>query len=373
LICVVTAAVLTSALTVAFPLTASRYHVSISTLWVVIELWLVVAVVSMFQARLNTCLSKLAAIATSAVPSPHRPALTKTTRTGEGRWFTFASCEMQGWRDAMEDAVVCVPCVECESNEEFALFAVFDGHGGRDASAAAAEEIAGRVGKRLAIPEEPKVALKNALLDIEEELRKRSMQPTDPHHGPQPPKGRCRLDFMGCTATVALLSRTSVTVANVGDSRVFKCRAGECMPLTRDHKPESPRERRRIEAAGGMVLKIGACHRVDCNLNLSRALGDFKYKDPRLAPEDQKISPMPDVMTADIGALDEFLVLGCDGLYELMTWNSVCAFVRKRIQEVPLATIAESLLDECCSPDMALTEGRGTDNESVIIVRLSGP
>merc|ERR1719183_3261382 len=119
---------------------------------------------------------------------------------------------------------------------------------------------------------------------------------------------------MGCTASVALLSPTSVTVANVGDSRVFKCRAGQCVPLTRDHKPESPRERRRIEAAGGTVVQYGPCYRIDHNLNLSRALADFHYKDPNVPPEEQKISPSADVTVVDIDEDDEFLVVACDGL-----------------------------------------------------------
>merc|ERR1719436_690492 len=105
---------------------------------------------------------------------------------------------------------------------------------------------------------------------------------------------------MGSTAAVVLLTPTSATVASVGDSRVFKCRNGKCVPLTRDHKPESPRERKRIEAAGGTVEQFGPCYRVDLCLNMSRALGDFHFKDASLPPEQQKISPTPDVTTSDL-------------------------------------------------------------------------
>ena len=38
------------------------------------------------------------------------------------------------------------------------------------------------------------------------------------------------------------------------------------------------------------VIKIGACHRVDGNLNLSRAFGDFSLKAAALPPEKQKAS-----------------------------------------------------------------------------------
>lgn len=239
-----------------------------------------------------------------------------------------------------------------------ALFAVFDGHGGSEVSRHVADHLLETVVPCLREAESAGAGLKQALLQLEEDLRRSN------------PKDRWNL--MGCTAAVALLSRTSVTVASVGDSRVFKCRNGACVPLTHDHKPESPRERRRIEAAGGSVAKHGPCYRVDFCLNMSRAMGDFQFKDPALPHDQQKISPTPDVMTCDIDENDEFLVVACDGLFELMTWDTVCEYVHKRIRTTPLTQIAEGLLDACCSTNMMATGGRGTDNESVIIVKLSG-
>ena len=52
------------------------------------------------------------------------------------------------------------------------------------------------------------------------------------------------------------------------------CRAGEAIPLSFDHKPENDEERSRIEKAGSTITE----GRVDGNLNLSRSLGDLKYK-----------------------------------------------------------------------------------------------
>jgi len=217
--------------------------------------------------------AKVIGPASSACSAPQRRTA-KTTREGQGPWFSFVSCEMQGWRNAMEDAVVCQPVLgDAETPDGVSLFAVFDGHGGHQVSAYAASRIVDCVNERISRDEGlPGPAIRNALLDIEDELRKQNSQLI------VGPSGMCgRHDYVGCTATVALLSRTFVVCCNVGDSRIFKCRKGECVPLTRDHKPESPRERKRIEAAGGTVVKMGPCYRVDCNLNLSRSLADFKY------------------------------------------------------------------------------------------------
>ena len=63
-------------------------------------------------------------------------------------------------------------------------------------------------------------------------------------------------------------------VANAGDSRCVLSRRGEAVPLSFDHKPENEEERERIEKAGSVITD----GRVDGNLNLSRSLGDLKYK-----------------------------------------------------------------------------------------------
>lgn len=348
-----------------------RFPLLLGTAWVAVEFWTLVLLVVTCRTQLPSWLGKLAALPSGRSSQPMQKRTAKTTRQGRSSWFSYASSEMQGWRSAMEDAVLCVPSLEVA--EDLALFAVFDGHGGAEVSAKAAERLINHLSPRLGREEAPGVALKHALLDLEEELRRMGAPSSASQALHVGGRASGKYDLVGCTAAAAILSRTSVAVVNVGDSRVLKCRRGECVPLTRDHKPESPRERKRIEAAGGTVVKFGPCYRVDYNLNLSRTLGDFYYKDSNLAPEDQKISPVGDITVIEIDPEDEFLLIGCDGLFELMTWKSVCEYVHERIDHMPLTEIAEGLLDQCCSPNVLATCGRGTDNESVIIIKLSGP
>ena len=64
-------------------------------------------------------------------------------------------------------------------------------------------------------------------------------------------------------------------------------------PATRHQE----RERNRIVAAGGFVTDMHGQHRVNGNLNLSRAIGDLKYKGVKeLHPKDQIITAEPDIM-----------------------------------------------------------------------------
>lgn len=61
------------------------------------------------------------------------------------------------------------------------------------------------------------------------------------------------------------------------------------------------------------------CHRLQGNLNLSRAIGDLMYKvDESLSPEEQMITADPELQTLEITDEDEFIVLACDGV-----WNSL--------------------------------------------------
>lgn len=285
----------------------------------------------------------------------------KNTRLGDGPWFTFVTSEMRGWRDAMEDASVAT-----QLSPDLACFAVFDGHGGGEASRLVGKWMPSLI---RAGEEEPQQALTKALQEAE--LRLLAQQGFRDRPPARSAQGKGSLfDFQGCTACVTLLTRHQLTVANVGDSRAFLCRAGVCVPLSRDHKPESPRERKRIILAGGRVVQMGPCYRVDFGLNMSRSLGDFEYKDPQLRPEDQKISPTPDVITTEIDPRDEFLCIACDGLFELMGWDDVCGYIHARIGKQPLEEIAHGLLDACMASNPMATGGYGTDNESVVIVKL---
>jgi hypothetical protein len=76
-------------------------------------------------------------------------------------------------------------------------------------------------------------------------------------------------------------------------------------------------EKARITAAGGFV-DFG---RVNGNLALSRAIGDFEFKkSAELAPEQQIVTAYPDVVVHEISDDDEFLVVACDGKYMFFKW-----------------------------------------------------
>lgn len=97
----------------------------------------------------------------------------------------------------------------------------------------------------------------------------------------------------GTTALIAIMEGTKLTVANVGDSRGVMCDSrGNAIPLSFDHKPQSAREHKRIQEAGGFIAFKGVW-RVSGILATSRALGDYPLK-PNLVIAD------PDILTFDL-------------------------------------------------------------------------
>lgn len=121
----------------------------------------------------------------------------------------------------------------------------------------------------------------------------------------------------GTTAICCLIRDNKLYCANAGDSRAIACRNGTLVTLSNDHKPNNPEEMDRIYNAGECnYLKTVKCmrnpvclckylnfllslslfeggwvefNRVNGNLALSRALGDFLFKRNQLIPAEQQI------------------------------------------------------------------------------------
>ncbi|KAG2217642.1 hypothetical protein INT45_004218 [Circinella minor] len=277
------------------------------------------------------------------------PITTKeSTEGGDARVKYGASC-MQGWRINMEDAHTTIPEYK---NTGASFFAVFDGHGGSAVAKYSGEHLQDLVfNSKFYQQGNYREALRSSFLGIDEALRK------DPAY---------EKETSGCTAVAALLTKDNVLyVSNAGDSRAIISTNGRAIALSQDHKPVNEKETARIEKAGGHV-EFG---RVNGNLALSRALGDFEFKQNQdLSAEEQAVTAEPDVTEHRLIPQDEFAVIACDGIWDCMTNQQAADFVRSKIKEkVDLKTICENLMDECLA-DHSDFNGVGCDNMTVVIV-----
>ncbi|MBN3324047.1 PPM1G phosphatase, partial [Atractosteus spatula] len=178
----------------------------------------------------------------------------------------------------------------------------------------------------------------------------------------------------GTTAVVALIRGKQLIVANAGDSRCVVSEKGKAVDMSYDHKPEDEVELARIKNAGGKVTMDG---RVNGGLNLSRAIGDHFYKrNKALPPEEQMISALPDIKVLTLNKDHDFMVIACDGIWNVMSSQEVIDFVSERIKpnengEVRLlSSIVEELLDHCLAPDTS-GDGTGCDNMTCVIVTFT--
>ncbi|XP_013857287.1 protein phosphatase 1G [Austrofundulus limnaeus] len=175
----------------------------------------------------------------------------------------------------------------------------------------------------------------------------------------------------GTTAVVALIRGKQLIVANAGDSRCVVSERGKAVDMSYDHKPEDEVELVRIKNAGGKVTIDG---RVNGGLNLSRAIGDHFYKrNKSLPPEEQMISAMPDIKVLTLNEEHDFMVIACDGIWNVLSSQEVVDFISERIKPDqdgkvrPLSSTVEELLDHCLAPDTS-GDGTGCDNMTCVIV-----
>ncbi|KAF8636043.1 hypothetical protein AX15_000200 [Amanita polypyramis BW_CC] len=280
------------------------------------------------------------------------PDTRKKSESGGNDRLLFAVSEMQGWRISMEDSHAAVLDLDGLPDVN-AFFAVYDGHGGGRVSKYAGENLHKRLATEGAYHEQRyDVALKKAFLGTDEDMLATRER-----------------DTSGATAVAALVTADKkIYVANAGDSRSVISVRGEVKPLSYDHKPTNEMEKARICAAGGFI-DYG---RVNGNLALSRALGDFEFKKNRsLGPEQQIITADPDITCHKVTEEDEFLVLACDGIWDCLSSQQVIDFVRYEIsQGTELAEITEMICDHCLAPDTTSRIGIGCDNMTVLIVGL---
>lgn len=171
-------------------------------------------------------------------------------------------------------------------------------------------------------------------------------------------------DQSGCTSVTCMITPTHLVCANAGDSRcVMGYGSTEHEAMSQDHKPYDEIESKRIEAAGGTVQ----WKRVDGDLAVSRALGDFQYKSETLPPIQQKVCCVPDIKFYERTSTDDVLLLACDGLWDVMTNPEAIDKVRSIYSsgESSVVLIAEEMIDT------ALLKG-SRDNISAIVVKLNG-
>eukprot|EP01035_Chromulina_nebulosa_P017718 gene17718-23310_t len=322
---------------------------------------------------------------------PHTP---KSKRTGKSPWktnksnlrtkgsYVYGFSEIKGWSKVNEDRALTIPSLS--SHSQYGLFGVFDGHGGSFCSEYLKNNLSNIVSSQLDIHlsstsniEESLVAvLKKSCELIEKELRE---IPKLTVTRPKTAAGKLKAaDTSGSTAIICLISTTHFAIANIGDSRAVlgstRESTCECIPLSFDHKLNVLSEKERVEATGANVSQVGDNSDVyevivkgcDERLRMSRSFGDFLFKsNDELSWDKQAVIAIPDIIIRERTNNDEFIVLACDGIWDVMSNSDVVAFVHNHL----IKPITHSSVVDVCDALIHETLDRNShDNLTAIII-----
>ena len=303
---------------------------------------------------------------------------------------------MQGWRKRQEDAHIAA--VSQGDKKNIDVFGVFDGHGGKEISQFVSNHFTEELIKNKNLETDLSQALKETFIKMDEimttpesieEIKKYarlSKEADDLQSKNEPPNSQMALISQligpkdpeandiymrtGCTACVMSIDETNKKLyfANAGDSRVVMCKRGVAYPQSEDHKPEMESEKTRIYKADGWISE----GRVKGNLNLTRGFGDLEYKQNKnLKPEEQMITANPDIKVVDYDKDIEFIIIGCDGIWDCLKNQEACDIVTKRLKADPnikISKIIEDMMDSIVAKDLYNESGVGCDNMTCIII-----
>jgi len=173
---------------------------------------------------------------------------------------------------------------------------------------------------------------------------------------------------MGTTANIMLIKNGVIYIANVGDSLSVMYKNRKAYNLNKEHQIVIDSEKERVLKSGATIVG----YRINGMLNLTRAIGDLKFKsNQNLKRHEQSVIAVPEITKIEYTDDIDFIIMGCDGVWDCVKRQMVCDFVDKQIRENPdkdLSEILKLIFDRCVSPVWGVV--LGTDNMSCIIIQF---
>ncbi|CAG9335687.1 unnamed protein product [Blepharisma stoltei] len=206
------------------------------------------------------------------------------------------------------------------------FFGLYDGHGGKACSNFLRENLHHYIINDPLFPEFPKQAILRGFSQAETEFLKLAKETNEK---------------AGSCALVVLIVGKMCYIANLGDSRavISAYKGQQAISITRDHKPDDPEEQARIYQNGGSIYynpnSKHIIYRVSPGrLSVSRTIGDIDAKDPAYGGNPYVLSAIPEVKSFKIKKGHDFIMMGCDGIFDVMSskdvvsaaWNNSLVF-----------------------------------------------
>ncbi|XVF66058.1 hypothetical protein PTKIN_Ptkin10aG0003500 [Pterospermum kingtungense] len=200
------------------------------------------------------------------------------------------------------------------------FYAVFDGHGGPDAASYIKRNATRLFFEDFDFPQVSDIDVV-FLKELEDSHRKAFLLADLALAAESSISSSC-----GTTVLTALVLGRHLLVANAGDCRAVLCRKGISVDMSQDHRPSYIPERKRVEELGGYIND----GYLNGYLSVTRALGDWDLKFP-LGSSSPLIAE-PDIRQIALTEDDEFLIIGCDGIWDVMSSQSAVSLVRRALR-----------------------------------------
>lgn len=196
-------------------------------------------------------------------------------------------------------------------------------------------------------------------------------------------------DKSGSTAITVLIVGSACYIANVGDSRALLSshKGMRIYSLSKDHKPQCPKEKDRILAANGQIyhrtaitptdrqapdVVVGPMRVLPGRLSVTRTFGDFEAKLPCRGGNPRVVIPIPEIKTFEVTGDHDFIVIGCDGIFDKMNNADTVKSVWKSVKDLQNLSIHE----QCCEAvDYVIKNSllrKTQDNVTSLVIAFDG-
>ena len=323
-----------------------------------------------------------------------------------GSLKSFSYNTFQGlFKDYNEDKIIVVSPIKKPSPSKMktwpkiSYFGIFDGHGGEGCSEFLKENFLNFLIENKNFPFDIKLSLSETFDKIEEEFFKQKFN------------GKLEgSDKSGSCALVALIFDNKIYIANIGDSRAIMSLNGgnKVKPLTNDHKPNNLKEYERAIKNGSKIYvddnddpdrdisklsfikdksefekyktKENSKEEIifreyPSDLAVMRTIGDIKAKKKEFGGNPGTIINKPDIFIYDINANIDFIVMGCDGIFDDLSNQEISNaawYVFKNKSKEKNYDIHELTQDACDIIVKYALEKQTSDNLSCIVIGLEG-
>ena len=275
-------------------------------------------------------------------------------------------------RDYNEDTITVRKIIDPkDKNNYFYIFAIYDGHGGNGCSIYLKNNLYKN------ITECSMIGLKNAINLTEQNFLE--YEGVNQYGELDDTSGSC--------ASIVLIKNKKCIIANVGDSRCILFKNKRLFFATKDHKPNSHSEKRRIESAGGSVFQSTAIVPLYQNgkqiempwrvnpgrLSVSRTFGDIEIKLEKFGGKKNVVVSTPDIVEFELNDQYNFLVIACDGVFDVLSNMEIleCIKIVLKINKNKKRKINE-ICGDCASMIMKSSLVKGSfDNVSCIVVAFN--